>query len=110
MTMPWTPNTCPNTLALRMPCPSPLFRSLCKTKTTAEHGMSHQHRWSDTHYNVTRAVAAEVGFAATTLDAQVEQDGQRDRAPTERQSDHDREHDPAVAVADLRSAGGGAVV
>src|SRR5664279_993439 len=38
-----------------MPCPSPLFRSLCKTKTTAEHGMSHQHRWSDTHYNVTRA-------------------------------------------------------
>ena len=22
MTMPWTPNSCPNTLALRMPCPS----------------------------------------------------------------------------------------
>ena len=55
-------------------------------------------------------VAAEVGFAAATFDAQGEQDGQRDRAPAERQGDHDREDDPAVAVADLRSAGGGAVV
>src|SRR5664279_3518443 len=54
--MPWTPNTCPNTLALRMPCPSPSSWSLCKTKTTAEHGMSHQNRWSGTHYNVTRAL------------------------------------------------------
>src|SRR5664280_869141 len=33
----------------------PSFRSLSKTKTTAEHGMSHQTRWSGTHYNVTRA-------------------------------------------------------
>src|SRR5450631_637972 len=55
-------------------------------------------------------VAAEVGFAAATLDAQGEQDGQCDRASAERQGDHDRQDDPAVAVADLRSAGGGAVV
>src|SRR5664280_3285754 len=55
MTMPWTPNSCPNTLALRMPCPSPSFRSLSKTKTTAGRGMSPQNRWSGTHYNVTRA-------------------------------------------------------
>src|SRR5450755_2187220 len=35
--------------------PFPVVPVLCKTKTTAEHGMSHQNRWSDTHYNVTRA-------------------------------------------------------
>src|SRR5664279_729480 len=58
MTMPWTPNSCPNTLALRMPCPSPSFRSLSKTKTTAGRGMSLQNRRSATHYNVTRAIAA----------------------------------------------------
>src|SRR5664279_3636184 len=63
--MPWTPNTCPNTLALRMPCPSPSSWSLCKTKTTAEHGMSHQNRWSDTHYNVTRAYPGPVQIDAT---------------------------------------------
>src|SRR5664280_414000 len=56
MTMPWTPNSCPNTLVLRMPCSPPSFRSLSKTKTTAEHGMSHQTRWSGTHNNVTRAL------------------------------------------------------
>ena len=55
-------------------------------------------------------VAAEVGFAAAALGAQGEQDGQRDRAPAERQGDHDRQDDPAVAVADLLGAGGGAVV
>src|SRR5664280_1072533 len=37
------------------PCSPPSFRSLSKTKTTAEHGMSHQTRWSGTHNNVTRA-------------------------------------------------------
>src|SRR5664279_1053747 len=57
MTMPWTPNSCPNTLALRMPCSPPSFRFFSKTKTTAEHGMSHQTRRSGTHYNVTRASA-----------------------------------------------------
>src|SRR5664279_3750907 len=72
MTMPWTPNTCPNTLALRMPCPSPLFRSLCKTKTTAEHGMSHQHRWSDTHYNVTRAYRRTVRGGVPVLPVAVD--------------------------------------
>src|SRR6476620_383297 len=51
-------------------------------------------------------VAAEVGFAAAALGAQGEQDGQRDRAPAERQGDHDRQDDPAVAVADLLGAGG----
>src|SRR5664280_1024684 len=55
MTMPWTPINCRNTLVLRMPCSPPSFRSLSKTKTTAEHGMSHQTRWSGTHNNVTRA-------------------------------------------------------
>src|SRR5450755_726066 len=55
-------------------------------------------------------VAAEVGFAAATFDAQGEQDGQCDRASAERQGDHDRQDDPAVAVADLLGAGGGAVV
>ena len=55
MTMPWTPNSCPNTLVLRMPCSPPSFRSISKTKTTAEHGMSHQTRRSGTHNNVTRA-------------------------------------------------------
>src|SRR5664280_1345934 len=46
-----------------MPCSPPSFRSLSKTKTTAEHGMSHQTRWSGTHNNVTRAfvTAASVG-------------------------------------------------
>ena len=44
MTMPWTPNSCPNTLVLRMPCSPPSFQSLSKTKTTAEYGMSHQTR------------------------------------------------------------------
>src|SRR6478752_1418246 len=54
--------------------------------------------------------AAEVGFAAATFDAQGEQDGQRDRAPAERQGDDDRQYDPAVPVADFGGAGGGAVV
>src|SRR5664280_2067726 len=54
-TMPWTPINCPNTLVLRMPCPSPSFRSISKTTTTAGRGMSPQSRWSGTHYNVTRA-------------------------------------------------------
>ena len=35
----------------------PSFRSLSKTKTTGRRGMSHQTRWSTTHYNVTRASA-----------------------------------------------------
>src|SRR5664279_373550 len=55
-TMPWTPINCPNTLVLRMPCPSPSFRSISKTTTTAGRGMSPQSRWSGTHYNVTRAL------------------------------------------------------
>jgi hypothetical protein len=55
-------------------------------------------------------VAAEVGFAAATFDAQGEQDGQGDRAPAERQGDDDRQDDPAVAVADFLGAGGGSVV
>src|SRR5664280_2928993 len=38
-----------------MPCSPPSFRSLSKTTTKAEHGMSHQTRWSGTHNNVTRA-------------------------------------------------------
>src|SRR5665811_2360255 len=32
MTMPWTPNTCPNTLALRMPCPSPSSGPIARPK------------------------------------------------------------------------------
>jgi len=40
---------------LRMPCPSPSFRSLSKTKTTGRHGMSPQAARSDTHNNVTSA-------------------------------------------------------
>src|SRR5664279_5508212 len=63
MTMPWTPNSCPNTLVLRMPCSPPSFQSLSKTKTTAEHGMSHQTRWSGTHNNVTRANTTPVNEA-----------------------------------------------
>src|SRR5664279_3279097 len=50
------PSTCPNSLVSRMPFPSRCrFRSLSRTKTVAEQGMSHQSCWSRTHYKVTRA-------------------------------------------------------
>src|SRR5664279_2727317 len=70
MTMPWTPNSCPNTLALRMPCPSPSFRSLSKTKTTAGRGMSLQNRRSATHYNVTRAFRPRRGCHTALRDVE----------------------------------------
>ena len=66
--MPWTPNSCPNTLVLRMPCSPPSFRSLSKTKTTAEHGMSPQTRWSGTHNNVTRADGTRQSTASRFVD------------------------------------------
>jgi hypothetical protein len=55
-----------------------LFRSLSKTKTTAEHGMSHQTRWSGTHNNVTRAGTllllmrqVAIGYAASRFGSEL---------------------------------------